>query len=307
MSEKVESTEQNRLQGSRPMELMVHSGGGWSGPRPLGSEWQGTTPAALASYQGRLYAAFVRGEPNDQMVVTGALDISGRGAPSPEQIQEPHADASLQSRCAPALGVAAGKLYLAVTGIDDLLYVRTKTTGGGWSSPAMRVGDSLTRTGVAPSLGMFQDQLWMTWVRGGDAFVHVYDGSRWLGPYKSDALSSTSSPVAMANWGGYIWRVLRKSSNSTVWVNRNSARPPRWEGGGGLHTWTVPNGMALAPYNNQLWLLMRDTNGFLRAAYYSGSSWTEPHLVGGNNPIRLMDEPAAALHDGKLYVMYRRG
>ncbi|WP_285530198.1 hypothetical protein [Streptomyces lavendulae] len=270
------------------LEYVVRSGSTWSAPVAL--PWKSITPPALASYKGKLYATFVRA---DQAVMWTRLE---NGAwKKPERV------GGDQSYYAPALSVARNKLYYAVTGKNDYLYYRTYTEDGGWGEAASM--HSTESPAMAPSLAMFQDEMWMTHVRDtGIPWLNIHNGS-WRGAYQDTIWWSTRNPVGMANWGGYVWRIMRKSDD-TVHFSRHGTSGG-WKDLGQVSGWKTPSGMALAPYDNRLWVLLRDMDGVLRAANYY-SSWSTTHFVGGSTPIRPMDEPAAAAHDGKLYVMYRR-
>ncbi|MFD7658819.1 hypothetical protein ACFV4N_32995, partial [Actinosynnema sp. NPDC059797] len=276
------------------LEYVVRSSDGWSAPIAL--PWKTIAPPALASYQGKLYAAFVRSEPNDQAVMWTCLD---NGA-----WRKPARIGGDESYYAPALGVADGKLFYAVTGKSHLLYVRTFTETGGWSDVTRM--HSTESPATAPSLAGFRDAMWMTHVRDtGIPWLNIRErgSASWRGAYQDTIWWITRDPIGMASWDGYIWRVMRKADN-TVHVSRH-ADSGGWQSLGQVSGWKVPSGMALAPYDNRLWILLRDMEGVLRAANYSGS-WSSTHFVGGNNPIKLLDEPAAASHNAKLYVMYRR-
>ncbi|RPF30198.1 hypothetical protein EDD96_6790 [Streptomyces sp. Ag109_G2-6] len=209
-----------------------------------------------------------------------------------------------QSYHAPALSVAKGRLYYAVTGKNNALYWRTFTETGKWSAVA-RMHET-ERPVMAPSLAGFQDEMWMTHVRdGGVPWLNIHDGSRWHGAYQDTLWWFASKPVGMANWAGFVWRVMRRE-DGTVHVSQHGPTGG-WRSLGQVGGWQTRSGMALAghPRDNYLWILLRDMDGYLRASRYTGS-WSSIDYVSGDRAIKLMDEPAAAGHDGKLYVMYRR-
>ncbi|MFF5206308.1 hypothetical protein [Streptosporangium sp. NPDC000396] len=64
--------------------------------------------------------------------------------------------------------------------------------------------------------------------------------------------------------------------------------------------------MALAHHDNTLWIAIRATDGALVAAQQtSGGAWSTTHNV-GTAAVTALGAPAAASHNDKLHVMYRR-
>ncbi|MGW7199125.1 hypothetical protein [Streptomyces chryseus] len=282
------------------LEYVLRSGNEWSAPVTL--PWKSITPPALASYRGKLYAAFVRAAPDDKAVMWTRLDNG--------VWRKPERIGGDNSYHAPALGVAHGKLYYAVTGMNNALYFRTFTETGGWSAPEKR--HEAERPDKAPSMTPFREGMWMTYVKNdGIPYLNIHDGNRWHGSHQDNIWWITDDPVGMGTWGGYVWRVMRKADN-TIYLSRHP-EDGNWENLGQIPNWLTSHGMALAPHGQRLSLLLRGMDGYLRAAsysslpiYYTPALWSAPERVGGDQPVKLMDEPAAASHNGKLYIMYRR-
>ncbi|WP_248965957.1 hypothetical protein [Sphaerisporangium perillae] len=108
----------------------------------------------------------------------------------------------------------------------------------------------------------------------------------------------------MAAHAGYIWRVARGVDNKVYTSGTDDSG--RWDEKPVHPNWRTENGMALADYSGRLWMFLRGMDGFLLAATWTPNEWSGIDYVGGTQAIKLVDEPAAASHDGQLYVMYRR-
>lgn len=269
------------------LEYAVHTGNGWSSPVPL--PFKSMTAPALASYDGKLYAAFVR---PDRRAMWTRLEGQVWREPQPFGVDTTY--------YAPALGVVRGKLYYAVTGEDRALYTRSFTETEDWSGWTKLYGFS----DKAPMLGFGGDRLWLTFVGvEGDVFSYDQTGDGWSGHHASNLPWVTDRPVACADSATMTWRVCRGTGGRVHTATHTSNR--NWVNRGEIRTWTTPNGVALAKHGSNLWIFLRDGEGYLRAATYA-SQWGETHYVSGQKAIALMDEPTAASHAGKLYVMYRR-
>ncbi|UKY47581.1 hypothetical protein [Streptomyces inhibens] len=118
---KVKSTGEEVPFPTGTLEYVVRTGDTWG--VPIAMEWESMTPPALASYNGKLYAAFVR--PGEKAVMWTRLE--GQVWSSPQALSGDH------SYYAPALAVGLGKLFYAFTGGDGGLYWRTCTESGGWT------------------------------------------------------------------------------------------------------------------------------------------------------------------------------
>ncbi|MFF1561774.1 hypothetical protein [Streptomyces sp. NPDC058279] len=270
------------------LEYAVRTGSSWG--KPIALPWQSMTPPALASYNGKLYAAYVR---PDQAVMWTRLENG--------QWRAPERIGGDQSYFAPALGVAHGKLFYAVTGRDGGLNTRT-FNGTTWSAIYNWKGYGSAK---APSMATHRTQLWLTHI-GADGTIHhnTHDGKGWHGPYQDNLEWTVNHPVTTASWGDNLWRIARGTEGKFYTSSLHTGAD--WTDRGLIGNWTTPSGPAIAAHDGKLWIFFRDGNSFLRAASRSASTWTDMHHVSGTDAIKLMDEPAAASHNNKLYVMYRR-
>ncbi len=276
------------------LEYAVRTGDSWSAPLAL--PWESNTPPALASYNGKLYAAFVdRG----QQVLWTRLENGEWKAP-----KQLGGDASYH---APALCAAHGKLFYAVTGTDGGLYWRSFTDSGGWTDHTkLNAGSS-----YAPSMAAHPGWLWLTHI-GADGTVwhHTLNSNGWRGGHRSNLDWAVDSPVAMATHenGGQVWRIARGTDN-TLALSVSHGHDS-WRDGpssDGTRSWRITHGPALAAHGGKTWIFLRAMDGTLRAATYTeATNWSGLQHVGGQGAAKPMDEPAAASHDNKLYVMYRR-
>ncbi|MER6951888.1 hypothetical protein ABT294_48535 [Nonomuraea sp. NPDC000554] len=270
------------------LEYVVRTSQGWGTPVPL--PWQSITPPALASYKGKLYAAFV--DSNRQEVMWTRLE-NGEWR-TPEQIGGDH------SYSAPALCVAFDKLYYAVTGTNHALYWRSFTESEGWSGITAFSG---YRSGYAPSMAAGWGGLWLTHVgTDGRLYHNLYDGNGWSTASKNNLDWLVDSPAAMAYYNDQLWRIVRGMSNK---LSTSIFASNRWTSRGAPNsTWLTTHGPALTTHDDgKMWIFLRGTDRHLYAATYSSGAWGGLHTVGNQT---ISDEPSAASHDGKLYVMYRR-
>lgn len=264
----------------------------WSAPVAL--PWTSITPPALASYNGKLYAAFVR---EDKAVMWTRLE-NGVWR-TPEQIGGDH------SYRAPALCAAHGTLFYAVTGTNEHLYWRSfNTATTSWGGITKFQGYNPK---VAPALAAFSRRLWMYHVGGdGALYLNTHDGDRWSAAMQDPADWRTDHPVALAPYNGRLWRVVTGMDEKVYFCTSDGGNT--WADRGVHPTWKTLKGPALAGHGVTMWIFLRASDGTLVAAMYHDvtGQWSPTHQVGGAKPITVLDEPAAASHDGRLYVMYRR-
>ncbi|MEU1425406.1 hypothetical protein [Kitasatospora sp. NPDC005751] len=279
------------------VEYIAGDGDTWSAPISLG--WQSTQAPALALYNGKLHALFVRAQDNGVMWSR----LEGGTWTAPQKIG---GDAT---HYAPALAAGHGKLYYVVVGLDGTVWSRTYTDTGGWTAAA-QVADNF-RSVNAPSLTFFDNKLWLTTaVVSGIVGTSFYDGTRWssLAP---DMFLTASDPVGMCVHDNRLWRARRKSDNNQVLVSRlSSGSTPTWlqdglpnPGGDSTH------GPTIVSHRNAVWEFFRKPDGSLWTQRYmggGGAGWFILRQV-GDEAIRPIDESAAvSLNHNTLYVMYRR-
>ncbi|MEU6328155.1 hypothetical protein ABZ851_12865 [Streptomyces sp. NPDC047049] len=200
---------------------------------------------------------------------------------------------------APALAVAHGRLYYAVTGTNKKLYWNTfNEATSSWNSSATFDGsDSDLAPALAPE---YSGRLWMTRVgTDGRLYLNTHDGTEWSRRYNNNLRWSVDSPVAMTPYNGHLWRIARGMDHRVY--TSTSPGGAEWTDRGHPSNWKTAHRPALAVHDNKMWLFLRGTDGRLWASSYQ-TSWGAISRIEGS----LMDEPTAASHDGKLYVMYRR-
>ncbi|MFE3907498.1 hypothetical protein ACFXPY_46670 [Streptomyces sp. NPDC059153] len=123
------------------LEYAVRTGTNWAvWTPPVALGFESLTPPALASYNGVLHAVYTR--PSDMAVMWTRLESPvGGGSPARSTPARIGNDATLY---APALTAGHGKLFYAVTGLDNGLYRRTYA-GVAWSD-AGRISPPARRT-----------------------------------------------------------------------------------------------------------------------------------------------------------------
>ncbi|MGW7458390.1 hypothetical protein [Streptomyces sp. NPDC054797] len=249
------------------LEYAVRTGTTWGTPTAL--PFQSMTALALASYKDHLYALFVR--PADAAVMWTRLE--GSTWKTPARVGGDH------TYHAPAVGVAHGKLFYAVTGMNNSLYWRT-FDGTNWSAVNQFSGyvstqpPSLSPVEFAGNGGRRQ---WLTHVSdSGQLYLTTHDGSRWSTYYGDNLGWRSEHPVAMAPYDGKLWRIHRAEDTKlyTAWNGGTS----QWASQGAHPTWRTTHGPALAPHSDgKLWLFLRGTDGVLYAATHSSGAWSGLH------------------------------
>ncbi|UKY47580.1 hypothetical protein [Streptomyces inhibens] len=104
----------------------------------------------------------------------------------------------------------------------------------------------------------------------------------------------------MAPNNGGLWRVARGQNSeiyNSLWFNSSWLRAETPAG------WRSTHGLGLAAHEGKPWTFLRGEDRLLHTASYLGQ-WSNATLVSGQ-AAKPMDEPTAASHKYKLYVMYR--
>ncbi|MGX1885449.1 hypothetical protein [Streptomyces sp. NPDC055287] len=205
-----------------------------------------------------------------------------------------------KSYFAPALCAVDGKLFYAVTGRNYTLHWRTFTESGNWSSITQF---SKYEPNFAPALAAYQNKAWLTHVGTNGRLYHDIHDGRWYGPFSDDLVWTVEKPVASATAHSHIWRAAT-GLDQNLYIGASNGG--KWHQAEVQRQWKATHGPALASHDGKLWIFLRATDGTLRAATRSASARSDTHYVSGQGAIKPMDEAAAASHNGKLYVMYRR-
>ncbi|MFI8280871.1 hypothetical protein ACIGBH_39530 [Streptomyces sp. NPDC085929] len=215
------------------------------------------TPPALASYNDKLYAAFVR--PNDKAVMWSHLD--GQTWTAPERIGGDH------SIFAPALVAGHGKLFYAVTGTNNSLYWRT-FNGTTWGPVSKFEGYGSV---LAPSLATYSGRVWLIHVGAeGRLFLDTHNGTSWSGPYGNNLNWQVGNPLALAPHGDHLWRISTGTGGTYFSTSDGGAR---WTNQGtNTHSdWVTPRGSAATAHGGKLWVILRAQDGTVR-----GIPWGAP-------------------------------
>ncbi|CAL9661744.1 hypothetical protein SUDANB108_07046 [Streptomyces sp. enrichment culture] len=269
------------------VEAVERSGSTWGVPVSLG--WRSVTPPAVASHNGALHVLFV--DPHHRVFWT--RQESG-GWRAPEQVG---GDVSYH---APAVVSAHNKLYYALTGTDGGVYWRT-LSGTTWSNITRFSG---YETGLAPSLGVHNNWVWLTHLStGGKPCHNVSDGNGWGRNYASNLGWLLNKPVSTASAFGWIWQAATGTQRSTYFSV--STEPSQWGERYVQSNWNSHHAPALTAHAGHLWYFMRDPgNGTLKSSTLvrHDAGWSNLDTIPHAQP---QDQPAAISHNNKLYAFYR--
>ncbi|MGW6569288.1 hypothetical protein [Streptomyces sp. NPDC054975] len=150
------------------------------------------------------------------------------------------------SYCAPALGVAHGRLYYALTGTDTGVYWGTfNDTRSSWNPAASFAGYT---SQVAPALSSeYSGRLWLTHIGSdGQPNLNTHDGNRWSSHYSDTLGWKVEDPVALAPYGGRLWRLAR-GGDSKVYTSTSSGGSEWSYQGIANSTWRSPPGKLFSP------------------------------------------------------------
>ncbi|GAA5609565.1 hypothetical protein Spla01_00695 [Streptomyces platensis] len=296
-----------RYTGERPvfpagaLEYVTLSGSGnaTTSSAPVALGWTSASPPALASYAGKLHAAYIR--PSDRAVMWSVL---ANGTWS-----EPAQIVYYASDYAPALAVFKDKLYMAHTGRDGAVYVCSHTDGGPWSEvtqvPDVHTERAPSLTADGPNVPVIRERLVVVHRTGsGKARTHYSRyGNDWsvLGN-PGDRWSTAHGPFSIAGYKDKIWYASRTadSHNHTGWYipaghHSGELAPPS--------NWVTRDSPTIAVHDGKLWLAARGTDSNLWLLHTTGDTWQSASSI----PVGAMEgETALASHNGKLHMMYRR-
>ncbi|MGW1505839.1 sialidase family protein [Streptomyces mirabilis] len=297
-----------RYTGERPvfpsgaLEYVTLSGSGIAATvsAPVALGWTSASPPALASYNGKLHAAYIR--PGDRAVMWSVLE---NGTWS-----EPVQIVYYGSDYAPALAVFKNKLYMAHTGMDGALYVCSYAGSGPWDGltkvPDVHTERAPSLTVNGPNVPIIGERLVVAHRTGsGDASTHYSrdggDDWRVLGSPRG-RWSKADGPFSIAGFNDRIWYACRtaNSHNHAGWMLVEGAHygelaPPS--------NWLTPDSPTITVHDGKLWLAARGNDSNLWLLHTTGDTWQSAPGI----PASAMEgEPALASHNGKLHVMYRR-
>ncbi|MCM9077373.1 hypothetical protein OG304_38350 [Streptomyces sp. NBC_00160] len=267
------------------LQCVIRTDTTWSAPTTL--PFQGLSGPTLAVHDNKLYLFYIR--TNDQAVMWASMDTSGNWT-TPARVSTD------RSWHAPGVTSANGRLYYAVTGMDNKVYTRTFASGT-WRGHDVRPGSALH----SPALAALGGQPWMV-VCGLDDRLYLarHNGTAWNAWSEDNLDWRVDTHVALAPHGNQLCRIATGKdqriytsvSTNSGWVNGGIASP----------NWRASHAPALAANTaaNTLAILMRGTDGALWAGEFSGS-WHSAHRVPG---AAAKEAAAAAYFNNKPYVMY---
>ncbi|MER7826259.1 hypothetical protein ABTX85_27280 [Streptomyces sp. NPDC096097] len=136
-----------------------------------------------------------------------------------------------------------------------------------------------------------------------------HDGASWSGHYLDNLEWQINKPVALAVFDGWLWRAARGIGDHTLYTAHHNG-DHGWANRDLNVNWGITHGPAMAAHDNKLWILFRKADGKLYSAMCPRNAdgpwgWSPAQPVGAPH-AELVDEAAATVHNGKLYVMYRR-
>lgn len=271
------------------LQSVIRTGTTWSAPSTL--PFQGLSGPTLAVHDNKLFLFYIRS--SDRAVMWASMDTSGNWSTPARVLSD-------SSWHAPAATSAHGRLYYAVTGMDNKVYTRTFTSGT-WSGYGVMPGLSQH----SPALATFEGQPWLVVYALDENLYHArHNGTNWSGWHEDDLDWKLDTHVALAPRAdrSRLWRVATGKdariytsiNGGGVWVNEGIAS----------QKWRASHAPALAANigANTLTILMRGADATLWASEYNGS-WHSTQTVPGAAPE---EAPAAAYFNNKLYVMYLR-
>ncbi|MCZ1008415.1 glycoside hydrolase [Streptomyces lydicus] len=200
---------------------------------------------------------------------------------------------------APALAMHDGRLYCAVRGMADQIYI-SKRDGGTWTgfSPL-----PYFRTRHAPALTSFNGRLYLAYTTTNSQarLLSCTNGSDWSAPLVLPGGSFSAPALAVRDGYLHYFRNLFMglpvgdwSSNGTTWTNFQLLP--------GVRSYHAP---ALAAFQGTLHIAQRDrSNGYVViTSNPRNGGWGAPVRLAGTTP----DAPALAVHGNKLHCAVRGG
>ncbi|MER6392767.1 hypothetical protein ABT236_30420 [Streptomyces sp. NPDC001523] len=271
------------------LQCVIRTGTTWSAPSTL--PFQGLSGPTLAVHDNRLHLFYIRS--SDQAVMWASMDTNGNWTAASRIATD-------RSWHAPAATSAHGRLYYAVTGMDNKVYTRTLTSGT-WSGHGIMPGLSQH----SPALATLDGQPWLVAYGLDDNLYHArHNGTAWSGWHEDDLDWKLDTHVALATRVNHsrLWRVASGKDQRIYtsingggdWVSQGIASP----------NWRASHAPALATNTatNTMAILLRGADATLWAGEYNGT-WHSAHKIPA---AAAMEAPAAAYFNNKLYVAYLR-
>jgi hypothetical protein len=257
------------------------------------SDVLGSKPA-IATLNGRIYAAFQADNSSDNLFVTSSTP----GTPFPVATGDPN----VHIGSAPAMAGFNSKLYIAfqADNSSNNLFVTSSSDGSGFPTAT---GHPNIHIGSAPAMTVFNNNLYIAF-QADDSDHHLFvtsssDGTTWpAATYIPNVQIGSAPAMAVFNEKLYVAFRANDTSNavfitsSSDGVNFTSQSLP-----GQFMGWN--SSPALVSYGGRLYCIYRANdaaNEMMVTASSDGSNWDGPKLYTG---IQMSDEgPAAAVLNG---------
>jgi len=206
---------------------------------------------------------------------------------------------SVKAMDAPSVAVSSGRLFVAIRGVDNGVYVNSRTLPAGvWSGwQLISGGYTLSSPALAASTGRL-DMV----VRGtNNGIYHIYwtSTSGWSGSWRSVG-GLTNDRLTLAVLSNRVYAVVRGVDNG-VYCNSMDLRTNAWSGWYLVSAGYTLSAPALAASSSRLDIVVRGTDNNIYHAYMTGGGWSGWRSL----PGATYDAPAVCVAGGKLFIAVR--
>jgi len=162
---------------------------------------------------------------------------------------------------------------------------------------------NMEQSQAAPSLGIFQDKLWATYIGKSSNNIYVCsssDGLNWSG-HTDVGWTSRNSP-SIIGFQGKLWITFRGENNNSVYIC-SSSDGITWSGNAPVGQTSIA-APALAVFQNKLWIAFIADNGsndILICSSADGKKWSTATQIPNQ---RSKASPSLAVSNGKLWVAF---
>ncbi|UQI46006.1 hypothetical protein M1P56_17440 [Streptomyces sp. HU2014] len=199
---------------------------------------------------------------------------------------------------APALAMHDAKMYCAVRGFNDRIFISRRDNASWTRFTEVSWGQA---TGYAPALCSFDGKLYLAHT-GKDGYAYVSastGGTTWSQPVRV-AAAGTTGPALTVRSNALHYAFSRGSQMLITFSGDGTAwHPPAAVTGlGALATGHAP---ALATLDNKLYLAYRDSGGRVGVTMNDATRWNTPAYLRG----RTLDAPALAVRGNQMLCAIR--
>jgi hypothetical protein len=270
----------------------------WTGPSTIPSAETYDGGPALATYGGRLYAAW-QGQSSPYHIWYATFN----GTSWSHQAKVPQAETNQDT--GPSLGVYDGDLYVAWQGASSPCHVwYAAFNGTTWTNEA-RVPNALVNASSAVGLAAYNGDLYLAWTGQSppyDLWYAAFNGTKWTG--QATIPSATSSghffyaASPLVSYGGLLYAMWPTGSNATLEYaafNGSWSAPLALQGGGVLDY----GGPALTVMGSKMYASWDSQNtSTVDWASFNGAAWAKPKQI--PHSMSLVGPGLAGYH-GSLY------